>query len=156
MPVQVGQQAPEAILVSQDRRQVKISDLRGKPTVLAFFPAAFTGTCTREMCRFRDDLGRFAALGAEVVGISADTPFVQAEFAKQHNLSFALLSDFNHQAMKAYGVYDPSFLGLLDGIAKRSVFVLDKDGRVVYTWVSDNPGVEPPYDEVEAAVKKVA
>ena len=76
MPVAVGQQAPDATLVSGDRKAVKISDLRGKATVLAFFPAAFTGTCTKEMCRFRDDLSRFNSLNANVVGISADTPFV--------------------------------------------------------------------------------
>jgi peroxiredoxin len=156
MPVEVGHQAPDAILVSHDRKQVRISDLRGRTTVLAFFPAAFTGVCTKEMCHLRDDLSRFNALGARVVGISADTPFVQAEFARQHGLTFTLLSDFNHQAMKAYGVYDGNFIGLLDGIAKRSVFVLDPGGKVVYTWVSDNPGVEPPYDEVEVAVKHAA
>ncbi len=153
MAVQVGQQAPDATLINAERKQVKISSLRGKTTVLAFFPAAFTGVCTKEMCRFRDDLSRFDALKAQVVGISADTPFVQAEFAKQNQLKQALLSDFNHQAMKAFGVYDNNFIGFLDGIAKRSVFVLDKNGKVVYTWVSDTPGVEPPYDQVEAAVR---
>lgn len=154
MPVQVGQQAPDAVLVSGDRKQVKVSDFRGKPVVLAFFPAAFTGVCTREMGHFRDQLSRFASLGAQVVGISADTPFVQAEFARQNKLTFPLLSDFNRQAMKAYGVYDGNFLGLLDGIAKRSVFVLNAEGTVVYAWVSEIPGVEPPYAEVETAVEK--
>lgn len=154
MPVQVGQQAPDAVLVSGDRKQVKVSDFRGKPLVLAFFPAAFTGVCTREMGHFRDQLSRFASLGAQVVGISADTPFVQAEFARQNKLTFPLLSDFNRQAMKAYGVYDGNFLGLLDGIAKRSVFVLNAKGTVVYAWVSEIPGVEPPYAEVETAVEK--
>jgi len=156
MPAEVGQQAPDAGLVNGERKQVKISDLRGKTTVLAFFPAAFTGVCTKEMCRFRDDLSRFNSLRAQVIGISADTPFVQAEFAKQNSLTFTLLSDFNHQAMKAFGVYDGNFIGVLDGIAKRSVFVLDKNGKVMYAWVSDNAGVEPPYGEVEAAVKKAS
>ncbi len=156
MPAEVGQQAPDAVLVNGERKQVKISDLRGKTTVLAFFPAAFTGVCTKEMCRFRDDLSRFNSLSAQVIGISADTPFVQAEFGKQNSLTFTLLSDFNHQAMKAFGVYDGNFIGLLDGIAKRSVFVLDKNGKVMYAWVSDNAGVEPPYDKVEAAVKKAS
>ncbi len=156
MSVEVGQQAPDAVLVNGDKKQVKISDLRGTTTVLAFFPAAFTGVCTKEMCHFRDDLGRLTGMHAQVIGISADTPFVQAEFARQHNLKQPLWSDFNHQAMKAFGVYDSSFIGVLDGIAKRSVFVLDKNGKVVYTWVSDNPGVEPPYDEVESAVKKAS
>jgi peroxiredoxin len=156
MAVEVGQQAPDATLVNTDRKPVRISELRGKTTVLAFFPAAFTGTCTKEMCRFRDDHSRLDSLNAQVVGISADTPFVLAEWAKQHNLKQMMLSDFNHEAMKAYGVYDGAFLGgLLNGIAKRSVFVVDKNGKVVYSWVADKPGVEPPYEEVEAAVKKV-
>ncbi len=156
MSVQVGQRAPEAVLVNGERKQVKISDLRGKTTVLAFFPAAFTGVCTKEMCHFRDDFGRLAGMNAQVIGISADTPFTQAEFARQHGLKQTLWSDFNHQAMKAFGVYDSGFIGVLDGIAKRSVFVLDKNGTAVYTWVSDNPGVEPPYDEIEAAVQKAS
>ena len=154
MAVQVGQQAPDAVLISGDRKQVKLSDFRGKPVVLAFFPAAFTRVCTKEMCQFRDDLSRFSTIGAQVIGISADTPFVQAEFARQNNLTFPLLSDFNHQAMKAFGVYDGNFQGLLDGIAKRSVFVLNGKGMVVYAWVSENPAVEPPYADVEAAVAK--
>src|SRR5579864_30756 len=154
MTIEVGQQAPEAVLVNGDRKAVKISELRGKTAVLAFFPAAFTGTCTKEMCRFRDDLSRFASLQAQVYGISADTPFVLNEFAKAQQLTFPLLSDFNHQAMKAFGVYDAAFIGLLDGIAKRSVFVLDKNGTVVYSWLSDKPGTEPPYEEVQAAVAK--
>lgn len=154
MPIEVGQQAPEAVLVNGDRKAVKVSELRGTTSVLAFFPAAFTGTCTKEMCRFRDDLSRFASLHAQVYGISADTPFVLNEFAKAQNLTFPLLSDFNHQAMKAFGVYDPAFIGLLDGIARRSVFVLDTNGKVVYRWLSEKPGTEPPYGEVEAAVAK--
>lgn len=154
MPVEVGQQAPDATLVSTDRKQVRISELRGRTTVLAFFPAAFTGTCTKEMCRFRDDHTRLDALAARVIGISADTPYVLAEWGKQLDLRQTMLSDFNHEAMRAYGVYDGNYNGLLNGIARRSVFVLDKDGKVVYTWIADRPGVEPPYEEVGAAVKK--
>ncbi len=156
MAVEVGQKAPDAVVVSGDRKPVRLSEFRGEPTVLAFFPAAFTSVCTKEMCRFRDDLARLSSLNAQVIGISADTPFVQAEFARQNNLTFPLLSDFNHEAMRAFGVYDSSFLGVLDGIAKRSVFVLDRNGTVVYKWVSDNPGVEPPYEEVEAALRKAS
>jgi len=154
MSVEVGQQAPEATLVGVDRKPVRISELRGKAAVLAFFPAAFTSTCTKEMCHFRDELDRYASAEAQVIGISADTPFTLQEFAKQHQLRQTLLSDFNHQAMKAFGVYDGNFIGLLDGIARRSVFVLDRDGKVVYTWIADKPGVEPPYQEVEAAVTR--
>jgi peroxiredoxin len=155
MAVEVGQPAPDATLVSAERKPVRLSELRGKTTVLAFFPAAFTGTCTKEMCRFRDDYSRLEALNAQVVGISADTPFVLGEWAKQQHLRQMMLSDFNHEAMRAYGVLDEGFLGgLLHGIARRSVFVIDKNGRVVYTWLADKPGTEPPYEEVEAAVNR--
>ena len=154
MAIEVGQQAPDAVLVNGERKPVKVSELRGKTSVLAFFPAAFTGTCTKEMCRFRDDLSRFSALSAQVYGISADTPWVLNEWTKALNLTFPLLSDFNHQAMKAFDVYEPAFAGLLDGIARRSVFVIDKNGKVVYKWVSDKGGQEPPYEDVEAAVQK--
>jgi len=157
MSVEVGQQAPDATLVSGERKPVKISEFRGKTTVLAFFPAAFTGTCTKEMCRFRDDYTRLDSLKAQVIGISADTPFTLAEWGKQLNLKQLMLSDFNHEAMKAYGVYDGAFLGgLLDGIAKRSVFVIDRAGKVVYRWIADKPGVEPAYEEVEAAIRRAA
>lgn len=154
MALEVGQPAPDATLVSAERKQVRISDLRGKTTVLAFFPAAFTGTCTKEMCRFRDDYSRLDELDAQVIGISADTPYVLAEWGKQLNLRQTMLSDFNHEAMRAYDVYDGNFNGLLNGIARRSIFVLDRNGRLVYTWVADRPGMEPPYEEVEAAVQK--
>lgn len=157
MSVDVGQRAPDVTLVSHDRKPVRISELLGKPTVLAFFPGAFTSVCTREMCTFRDHLGRFKEeLNAQVVAISVDTPFAQKAFADQHGLNFTLLSDFNRQAVRAFGIEDPHFVkGLLPGVAKRSVFVLDKDGRVTYKWVSDDPGVEPNYDEVAAAVGNV-
>lgn len=156
MHVDVGQRAPDATLVSHERKPVKLSALLGKPTVLAFFPGAFTGVCTKEMCTFRDSLEKFTGMNAQVLGISVDSPFAQKAFADQHGLNFTLLSDFNRQAVRAFGVEDPNFMNsLLPGVAKRSIFVLDRDGRVVYRWVTDNPGVEPNYDEVAEAVRKV-
>ncbi len=156
MAVQVGQQAPDATLVSAERKVAKLSELRGKPTVLAFFPGAFTGVCTRELCTFRDSMVKFNELRAQVVAISVDSPFAQKAFADQNGLNFTLLSDFNRQAVRAFDIEDPNFGNrLLPGVAKRSVFVLDKEGRVTYKWVSDDPGVEPPYPEVEAAVRKL-
>ncbi len=155
MAVQVGQLVPDATLVSADRKAVKLSELRGKPTVLAFFPGAFTGVCTKEMCTFRDSMAKFNELRAAVIGISVDSPFAQKAFADQNKLNFTLLSDYNRQAVRAFDIEDRNFVnGLLPGVAKRSVFVLDKDGRVVYKWVSDDPTVEPPYAEVDAAVRK--
>lgn len=157
MAVQVGQLAPDATVVNADRKAVKLSDFRGRPTVLAFFPGAFTGVCTKEMCTFRDSLSKFNDLQAQVLGISIDSPFAQKGFADLNKLNFPLLSDFNRQAVRAFDIEDPNFAGgLLPGSAKRSVFVLDKDGRVVYKWVTDTASVEPPYTEVEAAVRKLS
>jgi glutaredoxin-dependent peroxiredoxin len=156
MPVEVGQRAPDARLVSQERKAVKISELVGKPTVLAFFPGVFTSVCTKEMCTFRDSLARFNEIQAQVVGISVDGPVAQKAFADQHKLNFSLLSDFNREAVRAYGIEDPNFFGgLLPGVAKRSVFVLDRSGKVAYRWVTDNPTVEPNYDEVAGALRKI-
>lgn len=157
MAVEVGQSAPDATLVNQDRKAVPLSEIRGKPTVLLFFPGAFTSVCTKELCNFRDSLARFNSLNAQVIGISVDSPYAQKAFAEANKLNFTLLSDFNRRAVKAFGIEDPNFGGgNLPGVAKRSVFVLDRDGVVRYKWVSENPAVEPNYEEVAAAAKKVS
>lgn len=157
MPVEVGQRVPDVTVVSPDRKQVKLSEFLGRPTVLAFFPGAFTGVCTKEACAFRDSMARFTGLQGQVLGISVDSPFAQKAFADTNRLNFTFLSDFNRHAVKAFGIEDPNFAGgALAGVAKRSVFVLDKGGTVRYKWVSDNPGVEPNYDEVAEALKKVS
>lgn len=153
--VNVGDRAPDVTLVNWDRQAVQLSNHFGQPLVLAFFPGTFTGVCTREMCTFRDSFKQLEEAGGRVIGISVDSPFAQKAWAEQHGLPFPLLSDFNRQAVKGFGVEDPNFVkGLLPGVAKRSVFVLDKDGKVTYRWVSDDPTVEPNYDEVQEAVRK--
>ena len=157
MAVELGQSAPDVTVVNQDRKAVSLSELRGKPTVLVFFPGAFTSVCTKELCNFRDSLARFNSLNAQVIGISVDSPYAQKAFAEANKLNFTLLSDFNRRVVKAFGIEDPNFGGgNLPGVAKRSVFVLDRDGVVRYKWVSDNPAVEPNYEEVAAAAKKVS
>ncbi|HEV8354484.1 MAG TPA: peroxiredoxin [bacterium] len=156
MSVDVGQKVPNVSLIAGDRTPVRLADLLGRPTVLLFFPGAFTGVCTKEMCTFRDDLSRFNDLGAQVLAISVDSPYAQQAFKEANGLNFPLLSDFTREAVKAFGVEDPNFLkGMMAGTAKRSAFVVDANGTVTYRWVSDNPGVEPNYDEVAAAVKRL-
>ncbi len=157
MAVEVGQQAPDVMLVNADRKAFKISDLRGKPTVLAFFPGAFTGVCTTEMCAFRDEMNAFTSLNAQVVGISVDSPFAQKAFADQNKLTVQFLSDYNRQAVKAFAVEDPNFAGgMLPGVAMRSVFVLDANGVVRYKWVAPTQATLPDYQAVEAAVKALS
>ena len=121
------------------------------PLVLAFFPAAFTPTCTAEMCTFRDRMAEFEALDAAVYGISIALPFTLDEFRRQHDLNFGLLSDANRELVTAYGVaMDGAWHGIRDA-AKRAVFVVDGNGTVTYTWVGDDPGAEPDYDAVARA-----
>ncbi|MDR7482648.1 MAG: redoxin domain-containing protein [Armatimonadota bacterium] len=156
MAVEVGQAIPDVTLVSADRKAVNLRALLGKPTVLLFFPGAFTSTCTKEMCAVRDSLATFNALDAQVVGISVDSPLAQKAFADQHGLTFTLLSDFNRQAVKAFGVEDPNFWGgLLPGVAWRSVFVVDRTGVVRWKWVAPAQGTEPDYAAVEDAVRSL-
>jgi peroxiredoxin len=125
------------------------------PIVLAFFPAAFTGTCTDEMCHFRDEMSQFDDIGATVYGISIDTPFTLNEFRAQNELGFTLISDTNRRIVDAYDIsYDFEELGVY-AVAQRSVFVVDADGEISYSWFSDNPGQEPDYAAVAAAAADV-
>jgi glutaredoxin-dependent peroxiredoxin len=154
--LQIGQKAPDTSLVDYDRKATKLSTLRGKPTVVAFFPGAFTGACQKEMCALRDGLERFKALNAHVVGISVDQPYSLKVFADQNQINFPLWSDFNREAVKAFDVQDMKWGGgLLPGVAMRSVFVLDKDGVIRYVWVAPTQPTEPDYAAVEAAVKSL-
>ena len=153
MAVKVGDKAADFTLVDTDRKPRTLKEFRGKNMVLAFFPGAFTGVCTKEMCTIRDSMSRFNELDAQVLGISVDSPFANKAFATQNNLQFPLLSDYSRTVLKAYGIVHQGFGGLEGySAAKRSVFVIDKSGVVRYAWISDNPGVEPNYDEVTTAL----
>ncbi|MFA9517097.1 redoxin domain-containing protein [Halopenitus sp. H-Gu1] len=157
--VTTGDTAPdfEATRVGDDVEPMRLSDNLGDgPVVLAFFPAAFTGTCTTELCTLRDRLDRFEALNATVFGISTDLPYALSEFRTQEEFTFDLLSDAGHEAIAAYDVVDSFDHVGIDEIARRSVFVIDDGGTIVYRWLADEPGHEPPYDDVEAAVEEAA
>lgn len=154
--VDVGGKAPEAVLVDTDKTIVKISEYKGKPTVLLFYPGAFTGVCTKEMCSFRDGLSKYSQIGVNVVGISVDSPFANKGFKDTNRINFPLLSDYLRNAIKEYQIELDDFAGLKGYVtSKRAVFVLDKDQIVHYKWVGDNPGIEPDYDTVAAEAQKV-
>ncbi len=156
MAVEIGQQAPEFTLYDTDRKERSLSEFKGQNVVLAFFPGAFTGVCTTEMCTFRDRMDQFNSLNAQVLGISVDGAMAQKAFSDQNNLNFPVLSDFQRKVVSQYDVELPNFAGMEGYVAaKRAVFVLDKAGVVRYTWVGPNPGVEPDYDEVKDAVSKL-
>ena len=147
MSVDVGSKAPDFTLTSHERQPVTLSQLRGRPVVLAFFPAAFSSVCQKELCTFRDSIGRLNEANAQVFGISVDTFFTLKAFHDQQQLTFPLLSDFNKQAIREYGVFNEDMIGL-KGIAKRAVFVIDKDGVVRHREVLDDARNEPNYDKV--------
>lgn len=119
--------------------------------VLAFFPLAFTGGCTEEMCTFRDEFGAFKAVDADVYGISVDSPATLQAFRERHDLGFELISDFNREAIDAYDVESEEIAGL-QRLAQRSVFVVDTDRTVVYAWRADDPGHLPDVEPIKQAV----
>jgi len=153
--MQVGDTAPDftaPLATGEDIELFTLSEaLEDGPVVLAFFPGAFTSVCSHEMRTFSDRLERFEEAGATLYGVSVDSPFALNAFHDELELSFPLISDANHELVHEYDVaMDFAELGV-ENVAKRAVFVVDEDGTVDYAWVSDDPGVEPSYDEVEAA-----
>jgi peroxiredoxin len=147
MSATVGSKAPDFTLMNENREPVTLSSQKGHPVVLAFFPAAFSGVCTKELCTFRDSMAKLNSAKAQVYGISVDTFFTLAAFKKDQNLNFPLLSDFNKEVIQAYGAFNPDMIGL-KGIAKRSTFVIDKDGVIRHAEVLDDARNEPNYDKV--------
>jgi peroxiredoxin len=147
MSVDVGSKAPDFTLTNQDREPVTLSAQRGRPVVLAFFPAAFSSVCTKELCTFQDRLARLNQANARVFGISVDTFFTLKAFQTDQKLAFPLLSDFNKQVIRDYGVFNEDMIGL-KGVAKRAVFVLDRDGVVRHREVLEDARNEPDYEKV--------
>jgi len=155
--VNVGEKAPDFVLHDIDRKPRKLSEFSGKKLVLAFFPGAFTSVCTKEMCAFRDSFAKFNELKSQVVAVSVNDPFSNKGFAERNLLTFPLLSDYNREVIRLYGIELKDFAGLKGySVAKRSVFVLDKDGVVRYRWVSEDPGIEPNYKEIENALNEIS
>lgn len=154
--INVGDKAPDFTLADTDKRQRSLNEFLGKKVVLAFFVGAFTSTCTKEMCEFRDSMSRLIDLNAQVVGISVNDPFSNNAFAEKNRLPFPILSDYKRDVIKIYGLELPNFAGL-DGytVAKRSIFVLDQSGIVRYVWVSDNPTIEPNYEEIQKILQQI-
>ena len=145
--VSVGDTAPDFTLMANDRNMVTLSDSIGNKVVLAFYPAAFTGVCTTEMCTFTNFMSDFENIEAEIFGISVDSIFSNNEFSKINSIGFPLLSDVNRNATNSYGV-GIDFVMPGYTAAQRSVFVINEDGKIGYCWIADNPGIEPNYQEI--------
>jgi peroxiredoxin len=155
MAVEVGSRAPDFTLVNQDRENVVLGqELKKGPVVLAFFPGAFSGTCTKEMCSFRDTMSNFTKVNANVLGISTDTFFALKAWRDQQHFPFPLLSDYNKEAITTYGVANPDMIGLKN-IAKRAVFVIDQSGVVRYREILDDARNEPDYGRLNEELAKL-
>ncbi|MFM8280947.1 MAG: redoxin domain-containing protein [Bacteroidota bacterium] len=152
MALSIGQTAPDFTLVDNTLTPHTLSSYKGRSVILAFFPAAFTGVCEKEMCTFRDNLGSLQSSNATIFGISVDLPFSADAFAKKNDLNFPILSDMNREVTKAYDVLFPNLANVqgLD-VSARAVFLIDGEGIIRYAEVTANPGVEPNYDAVMAA-----
>lgn len=146
--LQVGQSAPDFKLFDSDKNEVQLSAYKGRPVLLLFFPLAFTGTCTKELCSVRDDIGTYNNVNAAVFGISVDSTFSLGKFRAEQNLNFPLLSDFNRTASKAYGSIYETFIMGMEGVSKRSAFVIDKEGVIRYAEVLDNAGEIPNFEAI--------
>jgi peroxiredoxin len=151
--IKIGDNAPDFELLDTNQESHKLSNYKNNQTILAFFPAAGSPVCTTEMCNFRDNLNSLKGNNAQILGISVDSPFANKVFAEHHNLNFPILSDYNRNIIEKYDVVMPSLGKLKDyKAAKRAIFVVDNDQKIKYKWVSDNPLIEPNYEEIRNAI----
>jgi peroxiredoxin len=153
--IEIGMEAPDFELPDIDMKTHKLSDYRGKKLVLAFFPAAESPVCTLEMCNFRDSLKDLMEIGAQVIGISVDGPFANKIFSQNRQLNFPLLSDYKRETISRYGIVMKDLGKLKDyNAAKRTIFIIDTNGIILYKWISDNPLVEPNYEDIRLRLRK--
>lgn len=155
MSLKVGDKAPDFTLKSKnvtgDVKDITLSDYKGKNVVLLFFPQAFTGTCTDEICSVSNGVSEYSDLNAEVLAISVDSVFTQEAWSKANGIGIPLLSDFNREVIKEYGTIYPDggFVHGMNGVSRRSAFVIDKDGVVRYEEILDNAGELPDFEKIK-------
>jgi peroxiredoxin len=155
MPLTIGQSAPNFTLFNTEKKEISLTDYKGKNVVILFFPLAFTGVCTAELCNIRDNYNVYTSLNAEVIGISVDSLFVLEKFKNSENYNFDLLSDFNKTASKDYDTLYETFAFGMQGVSKRSAFVVDKNGILQYAEVLEDAGKQPNFDDIKACLEKI-
>jgi len=153
MSIQIGQPAPQFTLVSSELKEVSLADFKGKKVVLHFFPMAFTGVCTTQLCTMRDNFGYYDGLNAQVLAVSVDSPFTLAKFKEDNNYQFPLLSDFNKEVSAAYGALYDEFVFGLKGVSKRAAFVIDENQTVIYAEVLESAKDLPDFEAIAEKVK---
>jgi peroxiredoxin len=156
MALQIGQKAPEFSLYNTEKNKVSLSDFAGKKVLLLFFPQAFTGVCTTELCSVRDSITTYQSVDAQVLAISVDSLFTLNKFSQEQSFNFPLLSDFNKEASRAYEAIYDSWIFDMKGVAKRSAFVIDGQGVIQYAEVLENPGDLPNFEAIKETLAKIA
>jgi peroxiredoxin len=156
MAIVIGQAAPDFSLFDSEKNKVTLSELKGKNVVILFFPLAFTGVCTTELCSVRDNIASYNDTNAQVLGISVDSLFVLDKFKQEQNLNFSLLSDFNKDAAKAFEVLYDTFPAFeMQGVSKRAAFVINKEGIIKYTEVCASPGDLPDFGAIQSTLQSI-
>ncbi|MBE5319146.1 peroxiredoxin [Pedobacter sp. MR2016-19] len=148
MALQVGDTAPDFKLYSSDLTEISLSGFKGKKVIIHFFPMAFTGTCTEQLCTMRDNFSYYEGIDAQVIGISVDSPFSLAKFKEVQSYQFPLLSDFNKEVSAAYGAFYDEFVFGLKGVSKRAAFVIDEEGKIAYAEVLENAKDLPDFKAI--------
>lgn len=156
MAISVGDKAPDFTLRASDKSLVSLKDYRGQNVVLLFFPLAFTGTCTKELCYMRDSLNEYEKLNACVLAISVDSLFALDKWKQEQQFNFPLLSDFNKTVSKKYDLLYKDFVFEMKGVAKRSAFVIDREGIVRYAEVLENAGELPNFEAIQQTLKNLS
>jgi glutaredoxin-dependent peroxiredoxin len=149
MKLTTGQTAPDFTMYDTEKNKVSLSDFKGKNVLLLFFPQAFTGVCTKELCSIRDHIAQYEAVNAQVIGISVDSLFTLNKYKADQQLNFPLLSDFNKNVSEAYGCLYETFAFEMKGVSKRSAFIINKDGVIEYAEVLENAGELPDFEAIE-------
>ena len=153
MALQIGDKAPDFALFSSDKKEIKLSDYAGKNLVVLFFPQAFTGVCTAELCNIRDGIADYNQMNTDVVAISVDSVFTLAKFKEEQGYNFPLLSDFNKTSSQNYGAYYEDFVSGMKGVSRRAVFVIDGTGVIRYAEVLESAGDLPNFEAVQSTLK---
>ena len=155
MAITVGQAAPPFTLFSSDKKEVSLSDYKGKNVLLLFYPMAFTSVCTAELCNVRDNIGMYSNVNAEAFGISVDSVYTLAKFKEEQGFNFTLLSDFNKEVTNAYDVLQENFAFGMKGVSKRGSFVIDKEGKIAYAEVAPSLGDMPNFEAINEVLNKL-
>lgn len=150
MAIQIGQPAPDFSLYNTDKQLVHLSDFKGRPVLLLFFPFAFSSVCTTELCSVRDNFKVYEDFQAQPIGISVDSLYTLKKFKEEQHLNFPLLSDFNKDVSKAYGVLYEKFSYGMQGVSRRAAFIVDKDGIIQYAEVLENASEQPNFSGIKA------